>query len=100
VFGVVSTIYLISLRKGAIVSLLDTVSFQHITRILGVVDDLDISREAVEIPLSPENPGVVRLLPNGKLEIVVDAEMPFDDWLQALPQQIQQVMPEDPESDS
>lgn len=81
-------------------SLLETVSFQHITRILGVIDDMEISREAVEIPLSPESPGVVRRLSNGKLEIVVDAEMPFDDWLQTLPQKIQGVMPEDMESDS
>ena len=81
-------------------SLLETVSFQHITRILGVIDELEISREAVEIPLSPESPGVVRRLSNGKLEIVVDAEMPFDDWLQTLPQKIQGVMPEDMESDS
>jgi hypothetical protein len=86
--------------KGGIVSLLETVSFQHITRILGVIDELEISREAVEIPLSPESPGVVRRLSNGKLEIVVDAEMPFDDWLQTLPQKIQGVMPEDMESDS
>jgi hypothetical protein len=99
VFGVVSTIYPISLMRGAIVSSLDTVSFQHITRILGVIDDLDISREAVEIPLSPESPGCVRRLSNGKLEIVVDADMPFDDWLQMLPQKIQALMPEDSDSD-
>jgi len=81
------------------VSSLDTVSFQHITRILEVIDDLEISREAVEIPLSPESPGVVRLLANGKLEIVVDADMPFDDWLQTLPQTIQALMPAKTESD-
>jgi hypothetical protein len=90
----------ISLIKGVIVSSLETVSFQHITRILGVTDDLEISREAVEIPLSPESPGVVRRLSNGKLEIVVDAEIAFDDWLQALPQKIQALMPESAESDS
>jgi hypothetical protein len=99
-FGVIPTIYPTSLMKGATVSLLETVSFQHITRILGVIDDLEISREAVEIPLSPERPGVVRLLANGKLEIVVDAEIPFDDWLQTLPQKIQALMPVDSESDS
>lgn len=90
----------ISLIKGVIVSSLETVSFQHITRILGVTDGLEISREAVEIPLSPESPGVVRRLSNGKLEIVVDAEIAFDDWLQALPQKIQALMPESAESDS
>ena len=95
----VPTISLISLMKGVTVSLLDTVSFQHITRILGVIDELEISREAVEIPLAPESPGVVRMLSNGKLEIVVDATMPFDDWLETLPQKIQALMPEHSDSD-
>lgn len=93
--GTVSTILLISMMKGVDVSLLDTVSFQHITRILEVTDELDISREAVEIPLSPASPGVVRRLPNGKLEIVVDADLPFDDWIQTLPEKILTQMPED-----
>lgn len=97
--GTVSTIYPIRFMKGVMVSSLDTVSFQHITRILGVIDDLEISREAVEIPLSPESPGVVRLLSNGKLEIVVDADIPFDDWLQTLPQKIQAQMPQHSDSD-
>jgi hypothetical protein len=81
------------------VSALNTVSFQHITRILEVTDELEISREAVEIPLAPESPGVVRRLNNGKLEIVVDADIPFDDWLQTLPQTIRVLMPELSDSD-
>ncbi|MBA3612449.1 MAG: hypothetical protein H0W49_05945 [Nitrospirales bacterium] len=93
--GTVSTILLISMMKGVDVSLLDTVSFQHITRILEVTDELDISREAVEIPLSAASPGVVRRLPNGKLEIVVDADLPFDDWVQTLPEKIRAEMPDD-----
>ncbi|HNP59352.1 MAG TPA: hypothetical protein PKM72_00860 [Nitrospirales bacterium] len=93
--GTVSTISLISMAKGVDVSLLDTVSFQHITRILEVIDDLDISREAVEIPLSPASPGVVRRLPNGKLEIVVDADLPFDEWVQTLPEKVRAQMPDD-----
>ena len=98
-FVPVPTIYPISLMKGATVSSLDTVSFQHITQILGLIDELDISREAVEIPLSPESPGIVRRMSNGKLEIVVDADMPFDDWLQTLPEKIQALMPEHSDSD-
>ncbi len=93
--GSVSIILLISIMKGVDVSLLDTVSFQHITRILEVTDELDISREAVEIPLSPASPGVVRRLANGKLEIVVDADQPFDDWVQTLPEKIRAEMPDD-----
>ena len=48
---------------------LQMVSFQHISRILEVTDALGLNREWVEIPLSPESPGVVRRLQNGKLEI-------------------------------
>jgi len=71
---------------------LQTVSFQHITQILELTDQLEISREAVEIPLSPESPGVVRRLSNGKIEIVVDADVPFEEWLQSVPQNIQLLM--------
>ena len=53
---------------------LHAVSFQQISRILDVTDALGLNREWVEIPLSPESPGIVRKLPNGKLEIVVDAD--------------------------
>lgn len=67
---------------------LHAVSFQQITRILDVTDALGLDREWVEIPLSPETPGVVRKLPNGKLEIVVDADQPFDEWLGSLEQHI------------
>jgi hypothetical protein len=68
---------------------LDVVSFKQISRILEVTDLLGLSREWVEIPLSPETPGIVRRLPNGKLEIIVDAEQPFEDWLKSLPKHIQ-----------
>jgi hypothetical protein len=68
---------------------LAVVSFKHITQILGVTDSLGLDREWVEIPLSPQSPGAVRRLANGKLEIVVDADQPFEEWLQSLPKHIQ-----------
>ncbi len=68
---------------------LEVVSFQLISRILDVTDSLGLNREWVEIPLSPESPGRVRKLQNGKLEIIVDADQPFDAWLGTLEQQIQ-----------
>ena len=70
---------------------LDVVSFNHISRILGVTDSLGLNREWIEIPLSTESPGVVRRLTNGKLEIIVDADQPFEDWLRSLPKHIQLV---------
>ncbi len=69
---------------------LHTVSFQQISRILEVTDTLGLNREWVEIPLSTGTPGLVRRLSNGKLEIVVDADQPFDQWLTVLPANIQQ----------
>ncbi|MCG3778627.1 MAG: hypothetical protein JW388_1348 [Nitrospira sp.] len=68
---------------------LDVVSFKQISRILELTDSLGLNREWVEIPLSPESPGLVRKLANGKLEIIVDADQPFDDWLVSLPKHIQ-----------
>jgi hypothetical protein len=68
---------------------LKVVSFSHISQILGVTDSLGLNREWVEIPLSPESPGMVRRLANGKLEIIVDADQPFEDWLKSLPKHIQ-----------
>jgi len=71
--------------------MLDTVSFKQISRILELTDQLGLNREWVEIPLTPESPGVVRKLPNGKLEIVVDSVQPFEQWLATLDTQIKQV---------
>jgi len=63
---------------------LQAVSFAQISRILELTDRLGLNREWVEIPLSPERPGLVRRLANGKLEIVVDADEPFESWLASL----------------
>jgi hypothetical protein len=67
------------------------VSFQQINQILELTDDLEINREWVEIPLGAESPGIVRKLENGKLEIIVDADVPFEEWLSALGPKIRNV---------
>lgn len=69
----------------------EAVSFAQISRILELTDRLGLNREWVEIPLSPERPGLVRRLANGKLEIVVDADEPFENWLASLEGRILQV---------
>ena len=71
---------------------LHAVSFQQITKVLELTDQLEISREWVEIPLSPATPGTVKKLANGKLEIVVDADVPFEEWLSSLEGKIKTVM--------
>ena len=67
---------------------LGAVTLPVIERIFEVLDRLGISREAVVIPLKPASPGAVRRLPNGKLEIVVDAETPLDAWLPELEERL------------
>jgi hypothetical protein len=63
---------------------LTAVTLPVIERIFEVLERLGISREAVVIPLRPASPGTVRKLPNGKFEIVVDADMPLNAWLPQL----------------
>ena len=63
---------------------LAAVGMKEIEAIFTVLDRLGISREAVVIPLKPVHPGGVRLLPNGKLEIRVEADTPLDEWLPEL----------------
>jgi len=72
-------------------TMLEVVTFKQITEILEFTDRLGLDREWVEIPLTPESPGRVTKLPNGKLEIVVDSEVPFTEWLAALESQIMKV---------
>lgn len=63
---------------------LTAVNLAVIERVFEILDRLEISREAVVIPLKPEHPGSVRRLPNGKIEIKVESETPLDDWLPQL----------------
>lgn len=64
--------------------MLTEVTMREIERIFAVTDPLGISREALAIPLMPRPGGRVRRLPNGRLEIVVDAA-DVDGFLERLP---------------
>jgi hypothetical protein len=64
--------------------MLDAVGMNEINRIFAVTDAMGIHREQLVIPLATGK-GRVRRTPSGKLEIVVDAEQPLDQWLDALP---------------
>ena len=64
---------------------------KEIERVLAVVDRLGVHREAVVIPLRPASPGSVKRLPNGKFEIVVDADAPLDDWLEELERRLREL---------
>jgi hypothetical protein len=64
--------------------LLQVVTMKEIDAIFAVTDALGIHREMLVIPLGPGSPGRVRRLPSGKLEIVVDAERPIEEWVEEL----------------
>ena len=61
---------------------------REIDAIFAVTDGLGIHREQLVIPLGPASPGRVRRLPNGKLEITVDAARRIEEWVTELPQLI------------
>ena len=65
--------------------MLEVVTMKEIDAIFAVTDGLGIHREQLVIPLGPASPGRVRRLPNGKLEITVDAERPIEEWVKELP---------------
>jgi hypothetical protein len=71
---------------------LTAVTLNEIEKIFTVLDRLEISREAVVIPLRPQTPGGVRRLPNGKFEIRVDAAGSIDDWLPELERQLRSLL--------
>lgn len=64
--------------------MLQAVTIREIEKIFQVTDRLGIHREKLVIPLGPRHPGRVRRMPGGKIEIVVEAQDDFDQWLAAL----------------
>ena len=68
--------------------MLEVVTMKEINAIFAVTDGLGLSREALVIPLGPATPGRVRKLPSGKIEIVVDAARPLEEWVKELPRLI------------
>jgi len=65
---------------------------KQINAIFEITDRLGISREWIEIPLGPETPGTARKLPNGKYEIIVDAEVPIEQWVSTLEAELKKIM--------
>jgi hypothetical protein len=69
------------------------VQLAQIERIFEILDRLEISRETVIIPLRPQGSGGVKRLGNGKLEIIVPADIPFEEWYASLEGVITNVYP-------
>jgi hypothetical protein len=68
------------------------VQLAQIEQIFAILDRLAISREAVIIPLRPQGTGSVKRLSNGKLEIIVPADLPFEQWYASLEETIRQAV--------
>ncbi len=72
--------------------MLSVVGMKEINQILAVTDRMGLSREWVEIPLGTVSPGKVSKLANGKLQIIVDADRPIEEFLEGLEAEIRRVM--------
>jgi hypothetical protein len=70
---------------------LEAVTLREIQAIFEITDRLGIHREQLVIPLGPRHPGRVRRMPNGRLEIVVEKDGEFEQWLAGLESEIRKV---------
>jgi hypothetical protein len=71
--------------------MLEAVTLAEIEKIFEVTDRMGIHRELLVIPLRPRDPGRIRRMPGGKLEIVVDAKADFGAWLSGLEAEIRKL---------
>jgi len=60
------------------------VSFPQIEQILEILDDEDINRELIEIPLGAQDPGGIEVLNAGKVRLTVPASGEFESWLEGI----------------
>jgi hypothetical protein len=61
----------------------DAVTFPQIEAILEILDDADINREKIEIPLGCRDPGSIEPLAKGRIRVVVPESGDFEEWLEA-----------------
>ena len=64
------------------------VTLRDIERIFEILDELGLSREAVVIPLKPQHPGRLEMRSDHRLEIVLDSEVPLEEALPGLREEI------------
>jgi hypothetical protein len=68
------------------------VTLREIEQVFVVLEELGLSREAVVIPLKPQHPGRVAMRPDNRLDIVLDSEVPLEEALPGLRQEIAAIM--------
>jgi hypothetical protein len=59
--------------------------------IFEVTDAMGINRESISVPLGKEDPGAVRKLPTGDIEIVIPESIPLEDWLATLQEELEKL---------
>ena len=62
----------------------DVISMADMGVVFAVTDALGIDRELVSVPLEKEDPGAVRRLSSGEIEIVVPQTVPPEQWVVSL----------------
>ena len=72
--------------------MLTVVTLKEIERVFAILEELGLSREAVVIPLKAAHPGRVAMLPDHRLEIVFDSEVPVDAWLDVVREEVRQIL--------
>ncbi len=72
--------------------MLKAVTLKEIERIFEILDAMGISREAVVILLRTEHPGRVALMKDGKVEIIVERDGDFAEWLSGLRARLENLM--------
>lgn len=72
--------------------MIQEVTIREIQKIFAVTDAMGVSREALVIPLGARHPGRLRKMPNGKIEIVVDSGVDFDEWVTGLESEIRKLL--------
>jgi hypothetical protein len=68
-----------------------TISQQDMEAIFGVIDALGISREAITVPLGRKDPGTVRRMADGQIQIVLPATAETEAWLPTLRAELEQL---------
>ena len=62
----------------------DIIGMREMGAIFSITDGFGVDREQISVPLGKEDPGAVRRLPTGEIEIVVPLTVPIEEWLNTL----------------
>ncbi|MBI2856311.1 MAG: hypothetical protein HYX93_05640 [Chloroflexi bacterium] len=69
----------------------DIIGMHDMGAIFEVTDAFGIDRESISVPLEKEDPGAVRSLPGGEIEIVVPASVPIEAWAATLQAELERL---------